>query len=394
MKKIILPFCSIFFLFSSLLSQDVLLFEDFEDATITYTTSITEFSDGSTDYFIRTDGSDISSSVSYSNPLGSFYFGAQDIDGEGAALPVYLNIDNIDIFGYEVIQIKIYLAEDDDGPNQDWDEPDFVHINYSIDNAAYQNGLWIENDGSTFNSAPLIDIDFDGTGDGDEITDNFQQFTISVSGIGSELDIEIEFDLDAGDEDIAIDNIEVIGTAITTPVDLIHFNVEEISGIVNINWLTANAFQSDHFTLEWSPDGIDFITLSQYIEVKNTREENSYVHLHRNPTKGLNYYRLTEVDQDGCETVFPVRSIRIEDALTGLVLQPNRVDNRLKILFGSPVQNGRLQIFNSSGQMVMNLLLSSGIDVLNTDVSELLPGQYLVRYVHAGGMETGRFVKI
>lgn len=184
------------------------------------------------------------------------------------------------------------------------------------------------------------------------------------------------------------------GSSNTLPVELLSFNVSLIAGSVILGWQTGTAKTSEFFILEWSPDGIDFTTLAQYIEVKNTREENSYEFLHKNPTKGLNYYRLTEVDRDGRETVFPVRSIRIEDAATGFVLQPNQVDNRLKVLFNIPVQNGRLQIFNTSGQLVMNQLLGDGIDVLNTDVSGLVPGQYVVRYVHAGGIETGRFVKL
>jgi hypothetical protein len=84
----------------------------------------------------------------------------------------------------------------------------------------------------------------------------------------------------------------------------------------------------------------------------------------------------------------------IEEAAIGFVLQPNQVDNRLKVLFNTPVQNGRLQVYNTSGQLVMNQLLGDGIDVLNTDVSGLVPGQYVVRYVHAGGVETEWFVKI
>lgn len=59
-----------------------------------YTTSVAEFSDldpasiySGYDYFLRTDGSDIGPNVAFTNRLGSYYFGAQDLDGEGATLP-------------------------------------------------------------------------------------------------------------------------------------------------------------------------------------------------------------------------------------------------------------------------------------------------------------------
>ena len=189
--------------------QTQIAIEDFEDGTVIYTTSVPEFTDGSFDFFQRS----ISPSLSVSNIQGSGIFEAMDIDGEGASLPVFLNIENIDISGYTSIEIRVYLAEEDDGSNQDWDSGDYVHINADVDNGATQNLIWIENDGSTFNSAPFLDTNFDGTGDGTEITSTFVQFSANITGTGDSLDIQIEFQLDSGDEDIAIDNIEILGTS-------------------------------------------------------------------------------------------------------------------------------------------------------------------------------------
>ena len=193
-----------------------------------YSTSIPEFTDyvppaGGRDYFIRTDGSTIrgnTAGINFTNIQGSYYFAAQDIDGEGAVLPVFLNIDDINISGYTSIEFRVYLAEDDQVTNggtrtQHWDNADYVHFNYDIDNTAtFSPLLWVENDGGGFNREPQLDNDFDGDGDGTPITSAFTQFTRSISGTGSLLDIEIIFDLDSGDEDIAIDNIEIWGTLI------------------------------------------------------------------------------------------------------------------------------------------------------------------------------------
>lgn len=191
---------------------------DFESAG-GYTTSVTEFTDAYTDYFLRTDGSDIGTAVEFLNVQGSYYFAAQDIDAEGETLPVELNIENIDISGLSQLYFSIYLAEDDDGTNQDWDDLDYVHILYDIDNSGtFKNLLWIENDGSQYNSAPLIDTDFDGTGDGTEITSTFTPFLLQIPELGSEIDIKIIFNLDSGDEDIALDNIQILGPDTDPPV--------------------------------------------------------------------------------------------------------------------------------------------------------------------------------
>ena len=118
-----------------------------------------------------------------------------------------MTFDDLDISGKTNVEFCIYLAEDDDGSNQDWDASDYFHVDFDVDNSGTpSNGLWVENDGSSFNSAPFIDTDFDGTGDGDEITNVFTQYCFDIPA-GTTLDLLLEFNVDSGDEDIAIDHI-------------------------------------------------------------------------------------------------------------------------------------------------------------------------------------------
>ncbi|MEP0549061.1 MAG: lamin tail domain-containing protein [Rhodothermales bacterium] len=188
------------------------LFEDFEDADVTYTPSTAEFSDGGTDFFTRTDGSGIATSYVVTGFNGASYFAAQDIDGEGATLPVSLVFSGIDIAGLTDLTFSARFAEDDDGTNEDWDEPDYVRVFASIDGGTFVQVFGIENNGNTFNSAPFVDTNLDGTGEGAEITSAFAEFSAAIAGAGSTLDLRIEFSLDSGDEDIAIDDVTVTGT--------------------------------------------------------------------------------------------------------------------------------------------------------------------------------------
>ncbi|MAP53367.1 hypothetical protein [Altibacter sp.] len=196
-----------------------LLFEDFEDATVLYTTSVPEFTDNGTDYFIRTNGSNIGGSVSFSNIQGSSFFAAQDLDGDGAAPLQYVTFENIMISAYSSIQVSTYFAEDDDGSNEDWDAAnDYVKIEYSYDGTTWTPVFAIENDGTTFNTAPQIDTDLDGIGDGTEITDTFIKYRAGFMNNGvtnptasSTVSVRFAIYLDSGDEDIAIDNVLIEG---------------------------------------------------------------------------------------------------------------------------------------------------------------------------------------
>jgi hypothetical protein len=182
-----------------------------------YTASISEFSDGSEDYWGRidltnkemTDGTSIGNGASSVSGFGGdWVFGACDIDGEGATLPVNIVFDDIDISSKTKLLFKVKIAEDDDSSNEDWDATDYVRFYYDIDNSgSWSNLMFIENDGTTSNTAPGIDSDFDGNNDGILITDTFVLFEKYISGTGSTIDIKIEWNLNSGDEDLYIDNL-------------------------------------------------------------------------------------------------------------------------------------------------------------------------------------------
>ena len=122
-----------------------------------------------------------------------------------------MTFSNINISGLSNLDFSIFIAEDDNGSLENWDASDFVHITYSIDGGPIQNLIWIENDGSPTNSAPFVDSDFDGVGDGAEITPTFTQFVASLVGTGNLLSLTIEMDLNDGGTDIAFDNVQLVG---------------------------------------------------------------------------------------------------------------------------------------------------------------------------------------
>jgi len=202
----------------AIFSQTTILFEDFEDAELTYTTSIPDdLSDiAAFDYFGRIDDtSGLPTSVAYSNPQGLGFYGVQDIDGanSGNVDVLELNWEGIDISSFTNLNLSWYVAEDDanDG-NEDWDPSDFVRLEVQVDGGGFSSVFAIESSGGT-NTSPRVDTDFDGIGDGTEITDVFSQFSAVVTN-GALLDIRLTIDgLGAGDEDLAFDNLLLTGTA-------------------------------------------------------------------------------------------------------------------------------------------------------------------------------------
>ncbi|MBE0655519.1 MAG: endonuclease, partial [Bacteroidales bacterium] len=187
-----------------------------------YTTTAPEFSNGNDDYFTRTDGSNIGPTYVFTNRQGSYFFAAQDMDGGGGTIPQELNINDIDISGKTVSSFSVYLAEDAaDDLLFDWDKTDFVKFQYDVDHTGvFKDLFWVCNNGSTYNTQPSIDANFDGIGDGTILlTPEFKKITTALNVSGTTLDIKVILRLDAGDEDIAIDDLSLMNDDLSALTD-------------------------------------------------------------------------------------------------------------------------------------------------------------------------------
>ena len=215
-------------------SADLITSVDFETPG-GFTTSIPEATDGFFDYFTTSDGSNIGGI--YNSPQGNSFFAAADTDAaEIGASPASLFINDINITDFTNLNVQLLAAEDDDGTNQDWDASDAFEIFASIDGGPSTLVFSIRNDGTGFNAEPLIDTDLDGIGDGTAITDTFADFTGTIAGTGTELDLEFRFSLNSGDEDLAIDNIRINGdlatSAIPEPSSIALLGLVGLAGVV------------------------------------------------------------------------------------------------------------------------------------------------------------------
>lgn len=230
MKRLLVTALS--FSFAAATYADLVFLEDFEDATVGYTTSDAEYSDGAADYFGRiggTGGLTVGGTVVINGIQGSGYFGGQDLDaalpaGTGGNATMTVTFGGISISGYTSLIFSGLFAEDDDGTNQDWDQPDGFLIEYQIDGGGYANLLAFEDQNGT-NTEPLRDTNFDGVGDGTALTDTLTLYQVNIAGTGSSLDIRMTMSFDSGDEDIAFDNIRIDGTVVPEPSTFALFGV-------------------------------------------------------------------------------------------------------------------------------------------------------------------------
>lgn len=189
-----------------------------------YSTSVSEFTDGSGDFWMRTSvGGSYGSFVDYSSGATGNFFAGMDLDGEGAGLPLVLTFDAFSIAGLTDLEFSVDLAEDQDAANEDYDLLDYVDFEYQVDGGGWNNIFSVTGDGVTeFNTQPRVNGVF--------VTENWANFAQSLPGVsGSSMEIRVVWQLDAGDEDLAIDNLVVSG--VPTPGSLALLGLAGAAGL-------------------------------------------------------------------------------------------------------------------------------------------------------------------
>ena len=225
------------------------LFEDFEDSTVTYVAHPPDFlgNIANSNYFGRIDpGSGLPGSISYSNPQGSGFYGVRDMDDAiiiGSQLSlITLEWIGIDISSYTGLNLSWFVAEDNDIAGPHWDPDTSVRLNAQIDGGGFNPIFAIESEG-LINTSPRVDTNFDGDGDGVVITDTFTQFASAIAD-GNVLDLILRIEnLDAGNEDIAFDNLLLTGNStspnpVPTPSAMLLMGTGLI-GLVGWRWWTT-----------------------------------------------------------------------------------------------------------------------------------------------------------
>ncbi|MFL2833214.1 MAG: beta strand repeat-containing protein [Coraliomargaritaceae bacterium] len=204
-------------------SLTAILTEDFEtDGQGSRYTASTPFNNGSSDHFNRTDGSDISNTTgAYSSFSGTYFWAAEDTDDNGGdgVDEKTLDITGINILGATDLQFKaLFGAGNENGVGaSNYDSTDYIKVQAQIDGGGYSEVLWfsfLDPGGSDNDNEPFgVDRDFDGAADSadDLLGTALQSYTASISGTGSTLDLRIQVHMDIGNEEIAFDNIQILG---------------------------------------------------------------------------------------------------------------------------------------------------------------------------------------
>ncbi len=181
--------------------------------------------------------------------------------------------------------------------------------------------------------------------------------------------------------------------SVPTPVTLSDFGAKAQGQFVQIVWATASEIDNDFFQVEHSTDGRNFSKLSTVKGAGTSFVSSDYEYLHETPAKGVNYYRLAQVDFDGATSYSEVAEVSFAEK-AAFSIRPTLAQNEITVSFAAELNTEvQLSIYDLTGRIVAQNQFDAQANTEIISVSDLQAGHYLVRVIAAGQSYTERFIK-
>ena len=172
------------------------------------------------------------------------------------------------------------------------------------------------------------------------------------------------------------------GTNAPLPLSLVSYQAAlRPTGEVLLRWNSASELNNKQYRIERSQDGRDYSAIVTVAGRGTFSGASAYSYLDPKPGKGMNYYRLVQVDVDGHESVLGIRTVNVAAGKTPVQVYPNPARSVLNIDLGTnETVRKQVKVYNFSGKVIFNRQLEvvNGMIKLNLD-QRPAAGVYLVK---------------
>jgi trimeric autotransporter adhesin len=177
---------------------------------------------------------------------------------------------------------------------------------------------------------------------------------------------------------------------IVLPIRLSSFLVQKIDNSAKISWATEQETNTSHFIIERSVDGRTWNTIATVAAAGNSSSRVTYNAYDNAPIKGINYYRLKQVDKDAKFEYSAVRTALFKTNYTAQVT-PNPAKDFINLYINKlGNQAATIQLLNTEGKIVYSTVSSqSNLQISTAGISQ---GLYFVKVIDANNVTTLRVV--
>jgi hypothetical protein len=182
------------------------------------------------------------------------------------------------------------------------------------------------------------------------------------------------------------------------PVELVSVSAEVKGGQAHLTWLTASELDNDYFDVERSLNGKAFTTVGQVKGNGTTKEAVRYAFVDETPAKGINYYRLKQVDFSGEHKFSKIVAASNGDSKLSIIRSNNLVrDENVNIQYFTNREEAiNLKVMDSNGRIVYTKTLSAneGLNAAEIVTQNLSSGIFILSLSNLQNVETLKLVKL
>ncbi len=185
---------------------------------------------------------------------------------------------------------------------------------------------------------------------------------------------------------ITLDNAGGTATtncAIVMPVGFSAWDVVSSGEEVRLSWTTESETNNDYFAVQHSMDGLIWETLGLLEGAGTTSDPHSYSYTDLSPDKGINYYRLKQVDKNGQSSFSSVRSVKVSMANEHFI-SPNPTKAYVYVGENKHVKITSVELVDNIGR-VQEVPFSSVEGGVNVDCRSVSHGTYFLRITDESG---------
>jgi hypothetical protein len=175
-------------------------------------------------------------------------------------------------------------------------------------------------------------------------------------------------------------------TAKSLPVELAKFQATPQQNTIALNWQTTTELNNDYFSVEQASNGSDFRSIGEVVGAGTTTEVQNYTFIDENPSAGMNYYRLKQVDFNGNFEYSGILAVEYSKQQS-VNFFPNPVRDELSI--NTNANNTTISIYNLQGQLIRQLSNITIEGQYNLNMTDLHAGLYQIQITDS---ETGNLI--
>ena len=184
------------------------------------------------------------------------------------------------------------------------------------------------------------------------------------------------------------DTITVSGVV---PLTLLSFDAFKNKNSVSLQWKTSNEINTSHFDIERSSDAVNFAKIGK-VNAVNVAGVNAYSYEDVQPFKGINFYRLKQIDINGSFKYSNINKVMFESFGDVINIYPNPAKDFIQFDYVSKQKTILVNLFDMQGRLIKTTTIAN-ILPLKLNVENLTNGKYIVQLSDGEKIAIGNFIK-